>query len=101
MDNDGLSTGYWVQCYLFSTPLLFTILLKHSLMTRHWVWITHFVIALSILLNLIIMFADQLLLPYIIYSDSWTSVITHLAPSYYVLIILMPIVCLLPDFIST
>ena len=33
LDAGGKSTGYWVQCYLFSTPLLVTVLYKAALMT--------------------------------------------------------------------
>lgn len=99
-DNQGHNTGYWIQTYLFSTPLLLTVLVKHSLMTYHWIWITWASILLSILLNLVVMFAIQGFIPLILYYDYKTAIIQHFIPTYYLLCILIPVLCALPDLFS-
>jgi phospholipid-transporting ATPase len=99
-DLKGLNTGYWVQSYFFSTPLLLTVLIKSALGTTHWVWVTYFVIFFSWFLNLIIMFGVNMLTPQILYSDEGTALINHVLPTYYILCILLPILAALPDIIS-
>ena len=100
-DIKGLNTGYWVQSYFFSTPLLITVLIKSALMTTHWIWITFFAIFISWALNLVIMFFVQVLTPGILYSDSGTALIEHVLPTYYILCILLPLLAAVPDILST
>ncbi|RKO89133.1 hypothetical protein BDK51DRAFT_23151 [Blyttiomyces helicus] len=94
LDVNGRSTGYWVQTYLFSTPLLITVLGKAALVTRRWVWPSWAGILVSLVLNLATMFLVEAFK----YVDTGTSEIDHVLPGYYLLSYLMPIVCLLPDF---
>ncbi|KAJ3219341.1 hypothetical protein HDU67_001560 [Dinochytrium kinnereticum] len=54
LTGDGRSSGYWIQVYTFGTPMLLTVLLKCSLMTRHWVWLTWFGIIGSAIANIVI-----------------------------------------------
>ncbi|OAJ43171.1 hypothetical protein BDEG_26551 [Batrachochytrium dendrobatidis JEL423] len=99
VDINGKSTGYWVQCYLFSTPLLISVLVKLAVMTRHWVWPIWFTIVFSMGLNISVMFIVTLLESFF-YSDFETAIITHALPAYYLLSLLMPALCNLPDVIG-
>jgi phospholipid-transporting ATPase len=99
-DVRGLNTGYWVQCYLFSTPLLFTVLVKHALMSKRWIWVTWAALFASVALNLVIMFFVQVLTPNVSYSDSGTALIDHVLPTYYILTLLLPAFSALPDLLS-
>jgi phospholipid-transporting ATPase len=95
-DNDGYSSGYWVQCYLFSTPMLLTIASKLMVHTRFYVYPIIILMFLSILCNVIIMFLLVILDAYY-YTDYATAAITHALPGYYLLSILMPAACIIPD----
>jgi phospholipid-transporting ATPase len=100
-DIQGLNTGFWVQSYLFSTPLLMTVLIKSALGTTHWVWLTFFMIFISWFFNLIVMFFVDVLTPNILYSDEGTALINHVLPTYYILCILSPLLAAVPDIISS
>ncbi|KAJ3045236.1 hypothetical protein HDV00_011108 [Rhizophlyctis rosea] len=94
-DVNGRSTGYWVQCYLFSTPLLITVLLRHGLGTGYWNWIVWVALLGSALLNLAEMGVVEGLMKTV---ESGTFEINHALPAYWMLILLMPVFCCLPDF---
>lgn len=96
IDPEGKSTGYWVQCYLFSTPMLLTITSKLMINTRFYVWIVILFLFLSILASIIIMFM-MIILDTLYYTDYATSAVTHALPGYYLLSVLMPAVCIVPD----
>ena len=92
---NGLSTGYWVQCYLFGTPLLFTVMLKACLATRHWTWFNFGAIVVSLLANVVIMF----LLEVFGWIEVGTPMMSHILPSYYLLVLLVPVMSCLPDLV--
>lgn len=96
LDVDGRSTGYWVQCYLFSTPMLLVVLLKQSVISRFWIWVTAFSLLLSFALNIALMFS-LVILDFFTYSDYGTSIIIHSLPAYYLLIVVLPAICIIPD----
>ena len=100
LDNNGYSTGYWVQAYLFSTPMLLVVLSKNMAMTRFWIWPIFLGLGLSILVNVATMFM-LLVLDTFYYTDYATSVITHSLPGYYILSVLMPALCIVPDLLFT
>ncbi|KAJ3277641.1 hypothetical protein HK104_003117, partial [Borealophlyctis nickersoniae] len=79
VDTNGRSTGYWVQCYLFSTPILITVLLKSAVGTRLWVWPTWVVILASLCLNVVAMFVVEVFK----FVEKGTSEIGHALPAYY------------------
>ncbi|KAI8925711.1 hypothetical protein BC831DRAFT_459873 [Entophlyctis helioformis] len=99
VDTAGRSTGYWVQCYLFSTPLLISVLFKMVVMTRHWVWPIWLSLIASMAFNIAIMFG-LVILTEIIYTDYNTAAITHALPAYYLLCLLMPALCNVPDILG-
>ncbi|KAJ1566169.1 hypothetical protein HK096_002678 [Nowakowskiella sp. JEL0078] len=96
LDPEGYSIGYWVQCYLFGTPMLLTVLLKCALMTKHWVWLSWTFLLISFALNIALMF----FLEVFNWIEVGTPEITHILPTYYFVCVLVPIVCLLPDFLT-
>jgi phospholipid-transporting ATPase len=98
LDSAGKSTGYWVQTYLFSTPMLLVVLLKSSIMTRFWIWLTASGILFSLFLNAALMFS-LVILDFFTYSDYNTAVILHSLPAYYLLIVLLPAICIIPDML--
>ncbi|KAJ3358385.1 hypothetical protein HDU91_005236 [Kappamyces sp. JEL0680] len=98
LDFQGRSTGYWVQCYLFSTPLLLVVLAKQATISRFWIWITSFGILISLALNVALMFG-LVILTYFTFIDYETAVILHSLPAYYLLIVLLPAICTLPDLL--
>nr|KAJ3413279.1 hypothetical protein HK105_002124 [Polyrhizophydium stewartii] len=98
-DGQGKSTGYWVQCYLFSTPLLISVLVKMAVMTRQWVWPMWSSLVLSMALNIAVMFIIIQLEAWF-YSDYQTAIIIHALPAYYLLSVLMPALCNVPDIIG-
>ncbi|KAI9205923.1 uncharacterized protein BJ171DRAFT_500123 [Polychytrium aggregatum] len=93
---NGHSTGYWIQCYLFGTPVLLTVLLKHSLQTKRWTWLTLSTIAFSLLSNVAVMFIIDFVFNMVEYG---TSEIQHVLPAYWLTCLLMPVCCVLPDLI--
>jgi phospholipid-transporting ATPase len=97
-DSLGYSTGYWVQCYMFSTPMLLTVTSKLIINTRFWIYLTVILILLSILASVILMFL-LLVLTSLYYIDYDTASIAHAMPSYYLLSILMPAACIVPDLL--
>ncbi|KAH6564529.1 hypothetical protein BASA60_010274 [Batrachochytrium salamandrivorans] len=99
VDVGGKSTGYWVQCYLFSTPLLISVLTKLAVMTRNWVWPVWVTIIFSMALNIGVMFFVIVLESWF-YSDYETAIIIHALPAYYFLSLLMPALCNLPDIVG-
>lgn len=100
LDMNGRSTGYWVQCYLFSTPLLVAVLYKAALMTRFWVWISVAASVGSVVLNVAIMFlVDYLNSTSYAYTEAGTSIINHILPTYYFVVLLIPFACVIPDLI--
>jgi phospholipid-transporting ATPase len=99
LDVLGRSTGYWVQCYLLSTPLLFTVTLKQVVITKFWFWIPVAAILLSLALNTALMFG-LIILSSFTYLDYQTAAIVHVIPSYYILVFLVPAVCTLPDLFA-
>jgi phospholipid-transporting ATPase len=97
IDTQGRSTGYWVQSYLVSTPLLVTVLFKQLAISRFWIWLTIIGLVFSLAMNIAVMFGLELLNTYL---DFQTSAIIHALPGYYLLIIFLPIACLIPDLIA-
>jgi phospholipid-transporting ATPase len=93
LSDNGKATGYWVQCYLFGTPLLFTVMLKAALATRSWTWFNVAALGVSLLANLVVMFVLELFG----WIEVGTPMMSHLLPSYYLLTLLLPIACCLPD----
>ena len=100
VDISGRSTGYWVQCYLLSTPLLITVLVKSVVLTRFWVWPVWSSLLISIVLNVGVMFF-LMVIESIIYTDTETAVIVHALPAYYLLCFVMPALCNVPDIVVT
>ncbi|KAJ3256260.1 hypothetical protein HK103_005623 [Boothiomyces macroporosus] len=98
LDDQGRSTGYWVQCYLFSTPMLLVVLFKMAIISKFWIWFTAFGLIASYVLNVGLMFC-LFLLDYFFYSDSNTAIILHSLPAYYLLIVLLPPFCIIPDLL--
>ncbi|KAJ3328024.1 hypothetical protein HDU76_010729, partial [Blyttiomyces sp. JEL0837] len=95
VDPSGRVSGYWVQCFLFGTPMLAVVLGKMSLMHRHWVWLTW----LGILASMAMDFFVQLFVEYVYGgSEPGTFLIQHGMPVYWFTLILIPTICLLPDF---
>lgn len=99
LDVLGRSTGYWVQCYLLSTPLLITVLLKQVSIIKFWFWIPVAAVLISLALNTALMFSLVILASFT-YSDYQTAVIIHVTPAYYILVFLLPAVCNLPDLFA-
>lgn len=99
LDDQGRSTGYWVQCYLFSTPLLIVVLLKQSSISKFWFWLIAFGIVFSFSFHVILMYA-LVILEKFFYTDYKTSAIVHDVPAYYFMIALIPAVCTLPDLFA-
>ncbi|KAJ3061095.1 hypothetical protein HK102_009250, partial [Quaeritorhiza haematococci] len=95
LDIDGSVTGYWVQCYMFGTPVLTTVMLKMALATKHWVWLTWASIGGSLLLNVIVMF----LLEALGYLEAGTADINHVLPAYWLTCVWVPVACCLPDLV--
>jgi phospholipid-transporting ATPase len=95
-DLIGRSTGYWVQCYLFSTPMLLVVTFKMATMTRFWIWPIIWGLGISIALNIGVMFL-LIVLDSLYVTDYATAVITHALPPYYILCVLMPAACIVPD----
>ncbi|TPX31648.1 hypothetical protein SmJEL517_g05073 [Synchytrium microbalum] len=93
LDFKGRANGYWVQCYLFSTPLLITVVAKSLTQTRHFIWITAAVVAVSMLLNTLTMVVVTALG----YTEVGTFQLDHVIPAYYLCLLLLPTMCLLPD----
>lgn len=96
LDVLGRSTGYWVQCYLLSTPMLGIVILKQITIVKFWFWVPVAAVLISLALNTALMFS-LVVLSYLTYSDYQTAVIIHVLPSYYILIFLLPAVCNIPD----
>ncbi|KAI8811238.1 hypothetical protein BJ742DRAFT_798686, partial [Cladochytrium replicatum] len=95
LDPDGYSVGYWVQCYYFGTPVLITVLVKSLLMSERWTWGMGGVVFASFLVHVAMMF----LLEVMKYVEAGTSIIAHVLPTYYFVCIVIPVICLLPDFL--
>lgn len=93
LDSSGRTTGYWVQTSFFGTPLLLTVLLKFCIETRSFVWPTVVAILLSAALNTISIMTVE----YFGYSSAGTGVISHVSSVYYLLCILIPVICNIPD----
>ncbi len=98
IDSEGRSTGFWVQCYLLSTPMLVTILFKKANISKFWIWLVFFGLLFSFLINVGTIFA-MVIMDWYTYLDFQTSAILHALPSYYLLIIIVPISCLVPDVV--
>lgn len=94
ISNTGRTTGYQLQTTLFGTPMLVTVLLKFSLITHTWVWLTAASIALSLILN----FIGIMTLQYFGFSAPGNNVISHGNFVYYLCILLLPVMSVLPDF---
>ncbi|KAI8898706.1 hypothetical protein BC833DRAFT_525617 [Globomyces pollinis-pini] len=99
IDVGGRSTGYWVQCYLLSAPMLLVVLSKTGIISKLWIWFVVFGLLISFGLNVLLMTCLYLLSSFY-YSDPQTSVITHALPAYYLLCILLPALCILPDLVG-
>jgi phospholipid-transporting ATPase len=99
IDAQGRSTGYWVQCYLLSTPLLVTVLFKKAIISRFWISLTFFGLLFSLAINVAIIFG-LVLLDWYTYLDFQTSAIIHALPGYYLLLVFLPIACLVPDLVA-
>lgn len=97
-DIEGRSTGYWVQAYLFSTPMLLTVLGKLAAMSKNYVWPIYVCLAVSLILNVAVMFA-LVVLDAFYYTDYATANIIHALPAYYLLCVLMPAACIVPDMV--
>jgi phospholipid-transporting ATPase len=91
----GQTSGYWIQCYLFGTPLLITVMLKIALETRYWVWLSYSSIALSIAANIVVMF----ILEPINYVEVGTPEIANIIAAYYFLSLFVPVLCCTPDVV--
>ncbi|KAJ3318517.1 hypothetical protein HDU76_000813 [Blyttiomyces sp. JEL0837] len=98
VEPQGRVIGYWVQCFFFGTPMLLTVLLKCVLITMKWVWPSWVSIVASMAATLVV----QSVVEYA-HNESWfdvawgTLVDQHSLPIYYLLLILVPVVALLPD----
>lgn len=97
LSSGGRSVGYWVQCYLFGTPLLWSIMLKTALVTRHWTWFMVGAIGISLFLYTLLMFV----LPVFGYTPIGTASDTHMVAAYYFITFMNPVLSCLPDFTIT
>lgn len=94
LDPSGRNIGYWVQCYYLGTPMLITVLLKQSLIHRHWVWVTYTGLLISLILDpLVHIVVENIGLG----SDPGTFVIQHSLFTFWLTLVLIPVLCLLPD----
>jgi magnesium-transporting ATPase (P-type) len=98
VDVDGRSTGYWVQCYFLSTPLLLVVLGKIVITSRYWTWLPVAGILSSLGINAAVMFA-LVLLDWYSYADFGTAELLHSIPAFYLFCTLLPCVCLLVDLL--
>ena len=78
--------------------MLIVVLLKSTIMTRFWIWLTAGGIMLSLALNVALMFS-LVLFDFFTYHDYNTAVILHSLPAYYLLIVILPAVCIIPDML--
>lgn len=98
VDPYGRSTGYWAQCYFFSTPLLIVVLFKLAMVSRFWIWINAAGIAVSFGMNVVVMFA-LVILDWYTYTDYGTAQLIHSIPAFYLFCLILPAVCLIPDLL--
>ena len=102
MDNDGRTTGFAVQSYLFSTIVLLTVLLKFSINERHWVHLTWISIITCIFIHVAVMFILQSFNmngnTYLSEPDSID--ILHILLPYYAASLIVPVLCNLPDILG-
>ncbi|KAJ3111227.1 hypothetical protein HDU96_005884 [Phlyctochytrium bullatum] len=95
LNGTGRSTGYWIQVYIFITPMLLTVLLKAALMTKHWVWLTFAGLVASAMVNIIV----QIFVEITGFGGSPGSTVEqHSLIPYYLLCLFVPVLCLLPDY---
>ena len=98
LDVYGRSTGYWVQTYLLSTPLLLVILFKKAIISHLWTWVNSIGFLISFGLSVALMFA-LIVLDFYSYSDYGTAAILHALPGYYLLGLVVPVICLGPEIV--
>jgi hypothetical protein len=79
--------------------MLVTVLFKQAIISKFWIWFTFAGIVFSLAINAGVIFG-LVLLDWYTYLDFQTSAIIHALPSYYLLIILLPIACLVPDLVA-
>ncbi|TPX51822.1 hypothetical protein SeLEV6574_g00051 [Synchytrium endobioticum] len=93
LDHQGRTNGYWAQCYFLSTPLLLTVVWKSVTETKHFIVLTVFVIGASLALNT----ATMAIVSYFGYAQVGIFYLEHVLPAYYLCMLLVPAMAMLPD----
>lgn len=94
LDQEGKSTDFYSQMYLFGTPTLIVALMKVSLMMSSYNWISIFTLVLSLLLSIGI----EVLMELVRWVLAGTTRIVHVLTGYWVCIVLIPVVTVGVDF---
>ncbi|KAJ3205484.1 hypothetical protein HK099_000819, partial [Clydaea vesicula] len=95
ISETGRTTGYWAQTAFLGTPVLTTVLLKFCLTTKTF----NYLHALSLIFSMALNSISIVILEYFGYSEIGNGIIVDVSVTYYLICILMPVVCCLPDFI--
>jgi len=93
--ENGESIDINVQMFIAGSLILLTVTGKFCLMHRHWIWPITAAIIGSKLVYLLTMYVleKMTLIP------PGTFLYTHQTPSYYFLLLLVPVTCCMPDFV--
>ncbi|KAI9001573.1 hypothetical protein BC832DRAFT_562064 [Gaertneriomyces semiglobifer] len=78
--SEGRDPGYWVQTYHFSTVLLVIVMMEYLMVSKTWFWWTGAAIAISLAVNVIMMFIVQA----IEWVAPGTALITYRLPLFWV-----------------
>ncbi|KNC96780.1 phospholipid-translocating P-type ATPase, flippase, variant 2 [Spizellomyces punctatus DAOM BR117] len=99
LDPSGYSAGYYVQCYLFSAPMLAVVLTKAAMNANVWVgrfgWITGGVLVLSFALNVCVMFVVE----WAKFIERGTIEWVHVLPGFWLVGLLIVGGCMLGDWV--
>ncbi|KAJ3192220.1 hypothetical protein HK101_006874 [Irineochytrium annulatum] len=92
---DGRPVGYWVMVYIYGTPMLLTLTLKVAIITKHWVCWSWF----GLIISMIAIIPVQVVIEATAWGGSSGSTgEQHLLPTFWLILVLMPTMALLPDF---
>eukprot|EP00003_Mantamonas_plastica_P029366 TRINITY_DN6933_c0_g1_i2.p1 TRINITY_DN6933_c0_g1~~TRINITY_DN6933_c0_g1_i2.p1 ORF type:complete len:1034 (-),score=367.37 TRINITY_DN6933_c0_g1_i2:110-3211(-) len=94
---DGLSVGMWTMGTLTCTYGVVTVTMKLMLNTHYWTWLQHFgfwgSLAFYVFFITVLNLTDQWSPPMF---QVWNELVQQ--PIFYLMLILVPVMCLLPDY---
>ncbi|KAK9718572.1 hypothetical protein K7432_005422 [Basidiobolus ranarum] len=94
--GDGQVMDIRMQAFLADTMILIVVYLKFFLMVHYWVWPTYVTLLLSLVVYILFFYVGE----FIGFLDKGIFVAMHQMPDYYLAIILVSALALLPDFIA-